>query len=138
MLNQIQKAGVAAAVVLLLALVTLHNPIGGYQHRPYSRAQFAQYLKAWDPTYKDWPDDYLVNEALTKHPEWRDLVEETFPMGFLHATSHKALFTWIDEPLELLGFVVPIVVAGICWAWIFRERRSSRQKPQIPASPQAT
>ena len=137
MLNQIQKACVVVAVLFLLALVTLHNPIGGYQHRPYSRAQFAQFLKSQDPVYKDWPDDYLVDEAVRKYPEWRNLVEEAFPIGFLHATSHKALFVWIDEPLELLGFVIPIVVAGICWVWIFRERRSSRQ-PQVPASPQAT
>jgi hypothetical protein len=48
--------------------------------------------------------------------------------------SRYAMLSWIDEPLEYMGWVVSTVLGLVAWVWIFRERRLEAPKLDVPGT----
>lgn len=150
-MNRMQTLGLAVGVVVVSIATILHNPLGGYvwDDGLYSKAQFMRMFREAFPEYADLSDTDLWGAVVKRYPEQRSWVREetdgsppraiairnqptnyrlTPPAAYFGARpawrSPHAMATWIDEPLEYAGFVVPTVLAGVVWYWLFRKKQT--------------
>jgi hypothetical protein len=129
----------------------LHNPFGGYVQDDglYSRIAFLRALREGFPEYADVSDSLLMTKFLAKYPASKTWIrEETdgtppLPLAIAdHEANYRlrpppaysgarprrysmhAIFPWIDELIEYVGFVGPILLGGALWTWLFRGSKS--------------
>jgi hypothetical protein len=146
-MNKTQKVIISLMVVLIATILIFHNPFGGYERDKvlYSKTEFLKHLRESFPEYSDIQDKKLYQKLLEKHPDFRTwILEETdgsdvkaIPLRNLPANyrltpppdyygkkailrSKNALFSWIDEPSEFVGFEILIGLVGAILCFLFR------------------
>lgn len=151
-LSKAQAWGLGVALAVVAITTILHNPFGGYEHRDglYARLEFVRILREAFPEYSDLSDSDLLAKTLTAHPAFRTWIREETdgspPLavavrgqptnyrlkpppayyGMLSGTySRYAASTWIDEPAEYVGVVLPVILAAAVWLRLFRRRLSA-------------
>lgn len=134
----------------IAVLTALHNPFGGYalDDGLYSRIQFLRMFREVFPEYADMADADLLGRLFARHPGFKTWIREETdgspplpiaivgqpanprlqpPPAYYGARPNRyspyAVFPWLDEPLEYAGWVGSIVLAGIVWLWLLRDRR---------------
>ena len=147
-MNRLQAVGIGVGLVVVIIVTILHNPIEGYEWDDglYSRAQFMRMFREAFPEYADLSESDLWGALVKRYPEQRSWVREetdgspprAIPIGdqptnyrttpppayFGHRATWRsthAMATWIDEPTEYAGFVVPTVLGAAVWCWLFRK-----------------
>jgi len=86
---------------ICLLLLALHNPFGGYQ---------------------------TTQADLSLRTLGSSTFFLTFDLGFAHWISRNAICKWIDEPIELIGLMLPVIAFALIVIWVFG-LRSSRAEP---------
>lgn len=150
-MNRAQSVGAAVALVVVVVATGLHSPFGGYRIDDglYSRVEFLRLVREGFPEYADLRDGDLLERVFARYPAAKTWVrEETTgadplplaiagqetnarlrpPPAYFGAQSRRysihAVFAWIDEPVEYLGFVVPVILGAGLWVWLFRRRKA--------------
>lgn len=137
---------------LILAIIALavHNPFGGYETTDvlYARVKFINHFREVYPEYSELSDDDLYAKALAKYPQLRTwIIEESdgspvqavpiqgsalnfrlrpppaYRGGKPKTRSVNAFASWLDEPGELAGVIIPAALLAGLWIVFSRDRR---------------
>ncbi|MHA1336277.1 MAG: hypothetical protein ACTSPW_11105 [Promethearchaeota archaeon] len=127
----------------------MHNPFGGYERDKvlYSKSEFMKHFREAFPEYSDIADSALYAKLLKKYPNFKTwIIEEADktdpkPISITNLPtnyrlipppayygkkailrSRNAFFTWLDEPIEFIGFLFLFVVIGIILFLLYRNK----------------
>lgn len=145
-----QKIVTLVLVIVLGCLLALHNPFGGYEKSKvlYSKAEFMRKFREIWPEYNDVKDEKLYKAIIKKDPEiltWIEgenkngkvlpMLRKDKPTNFIMKPppayygispiikSRKAFVHWLDEPVEFIGIVVPMIIVGLVGILLLRKKR---------------
>jgi hypothetical protein len=150
-INRHQAYGLGGAVLTIILATILHNPFGGYVSDDglYTKIQFLRQFREAFPEYADLSDADLLSKVFAKYPGFKTWIREETdgsaplpvavpeqvanyrlqpPPAYYGTRPRKyspyALVSWIDEPIEYFGILLPAVFGGAVWFWFFRERHN--------------
>lgn len=146
-MNRTQKIIACIAILSISVILFLHNPFGGYERDRvlYSKSDFLKHFRDAFPEYSDIQDEKLYPKLLEKHPNFKTwILEETdgtdvkpilisnSPTNYRLTPppayygkkailrSKNAFFSRLDEPFELFGFEILIIIVGVILIFLFR------------------
>ena len=48
----------------------------------------------------------------------------------LEYTSMNTLFDWIKTPSEVIGFLIPVIIFGVVWIYIFKDNEQAPKESE--------
>lgn len=119
LVNRVQKAGAAVALLLAISVVLLHFPFGRYDMT----------RTVWPPGCPP-PRVSIENfDGKVRTADWLRQSNEQFQCEQGKATylrpfeewiSYDAVFPWLIPAKNAVVAVVIVLLAGLTWMWIFR------------------
>ena len=145
-MNNYQKIGLIITLSLLLLIIGLHNPFGGYTRigiiinkrlASPSQANLVSLVREAYPEYMGVNDTLFYNNFKEKYPDFIEQYYQLIPnkinrfidrfgdllpnMEKRKTTSNNARLEGVDEIQELVGFISLIFLFGLGWFIIFKD-----------------
>lgn len=140
--NVMQRLGLAVAFLLLVAVLFVHNPTGGYEWQRYATV-FERLppkpecsMQRLDELSR--PNARQTAEHIAEANRLTDLCfpgtshEELQTLPFSQWQSREALLPWLARVVNLLWAAAAAVLAGVGLVWVFRPHATSAPSSSSP------